>query len=737
IWFSSSKNQLITTTSGQLKSTASDFAHQIESYVELKAIGLIIHSQTESLLSFNVPQSTRELQNLLLQDKDVDELSVIDAHGKETIHVDRNRVYQAGELLDQSSSLAFKIPTFVGGDRYISSMYIDQKGQPSIYIAIPIVKPESQQELQQLTTSSSGKSRKVGEILGVLKANINLSNFWEQIVAAKIGSHGYVFVVDDKGNTIAHRDKSLSKRLANLRSVDAINKFVISLTSEQKAPEQTVFQEVNEYGIPSLISYQKVNLTNWGVIAQVPLSDVLKDTNQISWFILLIVTSLLTVIFLGSLWLSRIIVKPIYELQKGSDLIGAGDLNYQISLRTGDEIEELGAAFNSMTKNLKTAFDNVERDKDIISAERNKVSIAISNIADAVILVDLEKNVIVFNKAAESITGYTAQEVLGRKIYNVIQVLDDKSPISHDVYCPVKTGDVEALPYIRDEVEIHARLNAPVFVSIKANPTVYGTTVNAGCIITLHDLSQEKQLEKMKLDFVSMAAHELRTPITAIRGYLSVYLTENEKDMNADQKMLTHHVYLAAERLAALVESLLSVSRIDRSTFSISIMPSNWMETVQEVVNELALRAREKNISLSLLAPQDPIPTLSIDKLRMSEVLSNLILNAINYTPENGAITVSIDKRGGEVVTHIKDTGRGIASDAIPHLFTKFFRVSGKLEGVKGTGLGLYLSKAIVEKHGGKIWVESEMGHGSTFSFSLPLTHVEPHSSAESSHVEV
>jgi two-component system phosphate regulon sensor histidine kinase PhoR len=225
----------------------------------------------------------------------------------------------------------------------------------------------------------------------------------------------------------------------------------------------------------------------------------------------------------------------------------------------------------------------------------------------------------------------------------------------------------------------------------------------------------------MKLDFVSMAVHELRTPITAIRGYMSVFLAENDQLLNADQKMLTHNVYAASERLGALVENLLSVSRIEKASLSMNLKTADWFETIKEVVNELAVRANEKHISMTLRTPSAALPTLHIDKLRMSEVLSNLILNALNYTAENGHITIWTDMTDGYVVTHIQDNGRGISKSDITHLFTKFFRVTSALEGTKGTGLGLYLSKAIVDKHKGKIWVESEPGKGSIFSFSLPI----------------
>ena len=176
--------------------------------------------------------------------------------------------------------------------------------------------------------------------------------------------------------------------------------------------------------------------------------------------------------------------------------------------------------------------------------------------------------------------------------------------------------------------------------------------------------------------------------------------------------------------MGSLVENLLSVSRIEKGAFMVNPKPVEWTEILKATYDQLIVRAKEKNLTFTYDRPETKM-TVFADKLRITEVVTNLLANAISYTPTNGSIRIWVEKTDKEVITHIQDTGEGIAKDALPHLFTKFFRVSGVLsQGSKGTGLGLYISKAIVEKHNGKIWVESESGKGSTFSFSLPLSDV-------------
>lgn len=238
----------------------------------------------------------------------------------------------------------------------------------------------------------------------------------------------------------------------------------------------------------------------------------------------------------------------------------------------------------------------------------------------------------------------------------------------------------------------------------------------------MHDITKQQELEKMKLDFVSMAAHELRTPLTSIRGYLSFFMDENQEKLDEKQTMLLGRMANAAEQLSLLIENLLSVTRIERGEFNLNRKSTNWVLLVGQAVDDFINRADEKGVSLSFTNPPQPIPAILIDDLRATEVLENLLANAIAHTQASGSISVWIEERENEVVTHVKDTGEGIPKEALPQLFTKFFRVSGLLgKGSKGTGLGLYIAKSIMDAHKGKIWVDSEIGKGSTFSFAFPI----------------
>jgi two-component system phosphate regulon sensor histidine kinase PhoR len=246
-------------------------------------------------------------------------------------------------------------------------------------------------------------------------------------------------------------------------------------------------------------------------------------------------------------------------------------------------------------------------------------------------------------------------------------------------------------------------------------------------LLTIHDIREEKQLEHMKLDFVSMAAHELRTPLTSIKGYLSVLGNEIKSKLTDEQNMFLGRVQASAEQLLALVEDILNVSGIERNKSQLHFEPTDLKGVAVQVIEELTAQASAKTITLALVPPEREISSVSADRLRVREVFINLISNAITYSNPGGKIAVSFEANTEGVTVHIADTGIGIPKEAIPHLFTKFFRVKdGLLQSTKGTGLGLYIIKSIIEQHQGKVWVESTVGKGSTFSFFIPFVHIDP-----------
>lgn len=425
--------------------------------------------------------------------------------------------------------------------------------------------------------------------------------------------------------------------------------------------------------------------------------------------------------FVSYLLIRSTIINPLQKLQWS--LKNIGEKNFDVKLDEGskNELGGLFSAFNTMVLDLKAIIEKLEQDKSMKSADKDKFEVVLSGISDAIIAVDLDQKILIFNKAAQNLTGYSTDEVIGHHIGKVIRVFDKNDELLPFDYCPIKINDPdEGVAFTKKDLKIIGK-NKEFYANLVAGKIKEGTGINLGCILALHDTTEEKRLEEMKLDFVSMAAHELRTPLTSLRGYLSVLIKDTKNMLSPDEAMFLSRANISAQQLSALIENLLNVSRIENHKLTINIEPVDIRQVIQQSIDQIMERADEKKITLEFKKDDSPLPRVLIDKLRIGEVLNNLLSNAIAYTKDGGKVTVWTERKDDLVVTHVQDTGEGISKDALPHLFTKFFRIWGKLEqATKGTGLGLYISKEIIQMHHGEIWVESEVGVGSTFSFSLP-----------------
>lgn len=235
-----------------------------------------------------------------------------------------------------------------------------------------------------------------------------------------------------------------------------------------------------------------------------------------------------------------------------------------------------------------------------------------------------------------------------------------------------------------------------------------------------------KSLDEAKDEFISIASHELRNPAAVIEGYTSMLRDEKICPLPKKSFSPLDKVYSASRYLTSLTKDLLDISRITLGRYVLEKKPTNLDNLTAQVTQQYEMAAQEKGLKLKYLTPAEPLPLINCDPDKISEVISNLISNAIKFT-QQGEVRIEIgirDKGEGtrEVVVSVSDTGMGIPKEDLSHLFEKFYRVtSGITQGIKGTGLGLFISKAIVELHGGKIWAESKVGKGSKFSFSLPV----------------
>ena len=238
-------------------------------------------------------------------------------------------------------------------------------------------------------------------------------------------------------------------------------------------------------------------------------------------------------------------------------------------------------------------------------------------------------------------------------------------------------------------------------------------------VLTLIDRTHLYSIGEEELDFIAFAAHELRGPITVIRGYLDVLQDELSDTLQPDQKELFRRLTVSANRLSGYINNILNTSRYDRRHLKMHLTETSLKEVFASIQDDMQLRASSQGRLLTITIP-DGLPTIGADTASLGEVFGNLIDNAIKYSNEGGAVTVTASSKGDSIEVAVTDHGIGMPANVVSNLFQKFYRSHRSRETVAGTGIGLYISKAIVESHGGSISVQSEDGRGSTFTVSLP-----------------
>lgn len=342
-----------------------------------------------------------------------------------------------------------------------------------------------------------------------------------------------------------------------------------------------------------------------------------------------------------------------------------------------------------------------------------------SSIGDGAVATDEFGKITKINHAALDILGFKESEMLGAWFPRAIQAYQESGrPISlidraiTRAFLTGKTVTERLLYKIKD--------GSLLPVSCTVSPLVLEDRP-IGAILLFRDVSTEYEIDRMKSDFISLASHQLRTPLSAIKTYSHMLIDGFMGDITSDQRKALRTIVSASNRMNELISTLLNVSRIETGNLIVSAKRINLNHLTDEVLKELALAADTKNITVIPKVPTVPL-IIKADNLIVKEVLINLISNAIKYTPAGGSVTVHLKKNIRTILITVEDNGMGIPKNAREQVFTKFYRAQNVVrQETSGTGLGLYMVKGLVETLGGKIWFESVEHHGSTFYVRLPI----------------
>jgi PAS domain S-box-containing protein len=388
--------------------------------------------------------------------------------------------------------------------------------------------------------------------------------------------------------------------------------------------------------------------------------------------------------------------------------------HHRFAKREIDLLKAFGAQLGAALENARLYEE--------IRAGKSYIENLVENAGDAVVSADAEDRILTWNRGAEVIFGYKKDEAVGQSLGLLLPA--NRANELEEIKIKVRLQGV-----IRNlEVRRQRKDGVTIDIALAVSPIGDNAGNVSGFLHLAKDITEKKryeqrlrELDRLKSEFVSNVSHELRTPLTAIKGSADNMLDGITGPLNEKQIRYLTRMKSNADRLTRLINDLLDLSRIEAGKIDLKPAHLPLVHLAQEVAENIRPVALEKLISLEVASPDNNM-TAWADRDKTTQVLVNLVGNAVKFTPQHGKVTVAIKKNGSQwVEISVSDTGPGIVPEEVHTIFDRFYQIAqaGKQK-TKGTGLGLAISKALVEMHGGKIWVESDVGRGSTFSFTLP-----------------
>jgi two-component system, OmpR family, phosphate regulon sensor histidine kinase PhoR len=375
---------------------------------------------------------------------------------------------------------------------------------------------------------------------------------------------------------------------------------------------------------------------------------------------------------------------------------------------------------NQSTSNLLSVNEELLTNNRELSEEKARADAMLQNIGDAVVGVNDKGEITFVNKQVGLMVGFSDDELIGKYFTSIVRTVDENNaevPVNNN---PLRNALFNAKKIVNKDYYYIRKDGTKFPVAITATPVFAGGQIIGGANV-FRDITQEKEVDRMKTEFISLASHQLRTPLSAMKWFCELLLDGDVGEVTQEQKNILTNIYKSNERMIELVNTLLNISRIESGRIIITPEPADLKKLVDEVVTEVKPKIDSKKQQL-VISIHENLPDINIDAKMIRHVYMNLLTNANKYTPEGGEIMVLISKDKDNLVSQVSDNGFGIPKHQQENVFKKFFRAENILKvETDGTGLGLYLVKSIVEASKGTIWFESEVGKGTTFWFSLPI----------------
>lgn len=487
-------------------------------------------------------------------------------------------------------------------------------------------------------------------------------------------------VLSDSGNT-----KTLENHLKREEVKRALNGEHVSLSRYSNTMHQTYCYSAIPVEFNSFHGVLRIS---------VPMAEIKALNQNLVHAIILSVIFCFLIALVIALFFTKFLTEPVEEITQAAERISEGNYDTVIKTKEKGELGRLASSFNLMTKNLKSTMDN-------LIGKNIELEAVFRSMNGGVVAIDSQNNIMFYNQAFSKLANKDEQELTGRSFYNEVY--------SEAIYEAVKVAKENQIDEVKEGKWNGKRIRAT------AAPLV-GEDEILGILILVEDITKLKKLEHMRSDFVSNVTHELKTPLTSIRGFVDTLKNGAIDDPKVSRKFLDI-IDIETERLYSLIQDILLLSEIE-SKQDFEIQPCNITKVVKEVVDLLEPKFKE-NLKLNYV-PEPYIRPYYCNASRIKELLINLLDNAIKYT-EEGSVTLICKEDGDDLLIQVSDTGIGIEQKYLSRIFERFYRVDkGRSRKQGGTGLGLSIVKHIVELYNGRIKVESKVSEGTMFEIRLP-----------------
>jgi two-component system, NtrC family, sensor kinase len=530
-------------------------------------------------------ERSQDFHRLLERDEFVGQLTYLDSTGAERVRTSLLKTDRINRGIDLSGSAEFTRAR--AQRRYFGHVYFQRGSQPHMTISVAEHAP--------------GR--------GVVVAEIDLRSVPQVIDRARVGTAGYAYAVDARGELVAHPDINLVLRHTSFTSLPQVR---AALRGPGNTPADAVTIGRDQNGTKVLSAFHRVNFLDWRVFVEEPLSEAFAPLKSAIWRTALLLVAFLLLALATSALLARRLVRPIESIQAAAAKIGSGALNQRIETPSNDELGALAEEFNRMAERLEESYANLE----------------------------------------EKVQQRT------RELATALRELDDKS------------RELEAV-------------------------------------------------SRHKSEFLANMSHELRTPLNAVIGFSQVLRDQLFGEVNEKQEEYLDDILSSGNHLLALINDILDLSKVEAGQIELEVAPFSLRGALERGVVMVREQAMNDGVQIALATATD-VDIVAGDERRLRQVIFNLLSNAVKFTPAGGVVDVTACRIDGEVRVSVADTGPGIAPEDHERIFEEFQQTEAGIEQREGTGLGLALSKRLIELHGGRIWVDSELGKGSTFVFALP-----------------